>query len=80
MAKGTLEREKTCTNLREFVGKTVKITDSKEGEWCGEILKLRVEENEEDSVIVKLPFGHIVFWESDIRNIVTYQTKEKKVI
>lgn len=84
MLKGITEQKKalvtTRTNLKEFVGKTVCITDAKKTEWCGEILKIRTEENDEDSVIVKLPYGHIVFWESDIQNIVMYEQQEKEAI
>lgn len=84
MFKGNKEQKKvlehTHANWKEFVGKRVCITDSKETEWHGEILKVRTQENEEDSVIVKLLFGHIVFWESDIRNIVMYEQQEKEAI
>lgn len=84
MVKGSRKQRQSlknqCMNLREFVGKTVCITDSREMQWRGEILKIRTEENDEDSVIVKLPYGHIVFWESDIHHIIMYEKQEKEAI
>lgn len=61
--------------LKDFVGKMVCVTDAKKEQHFGEVLKFRREENDEDSIIMKLPFGHIVLWESDIQGISPYEPK-----
>ena len=55
--------------LKDFVGKMVCVTDARREEHYGQVLKFRREDNDEDSIIVKLPYGHIVLWESDIQGI-----------
>lgn len=76
MTKGNKKPAGCKKNLKEYVGKDVCVLDSKKVQWIGQVLKVREETDEEDSIIVKLPFGHIVFWESNIVNISTYQPKK----
>lgn len=63
-------------SLKEFVGQMVCVTDVKKEQHYGQVLKFRREENDEDSIIMKLPFGHIVLWESDIWRICAYEPKQ----